>query len=160
MGSGFVVKAEVGGAEGSEGAAGAPQPLPISLAVMVSGTFIMEDACFGGGDGSAAPHALAPHGSILVENRLLVILEVEEGGGWDACCSLGDESLKTEFVAGDVIGDGPRAEVFAVGDEKRSNILVDVAGGGAFDFVGLILLSAKLKSCPMDGIDGTLAWCD
>jgi hypothetical protein len=46
-----------------------------------------------------------------------------------------------------------------MGDEKRPNMLSDVAEVAAFDFVGPILVSAKLKSCPMDGIDGVLVWC-
>jgi hypothetical protein len=153
VGIGLVVKAELDGAEE------APQPLPISFAVMVSGTFIMDDTCFGGGDGSTGPHALVPQGSILVENRLLVILEVEVGGVADACCCFCDGSLKTEFVVGDVFGGGSGGEVVATGVVKRPNMLSEVAEVAAFDFVGPILVLAKLKPCPMDEIDGVFVWC-
>ena len=52
--------------------AGAPQPPPTSLAVSVSGTFIIEDgAGAAAGAGSGVPQALPPHGSMVVGGSTL-----------------------------------------------------------------------------------------
>lgn len=53
------------GFELAAGEAGAPQPAPMSLAVSVSGTFIMVELDGAGAAGSEVLHALPPHGSML-----------------------------------------------------------------------------------------------
>lgn len=60
---------------GLDAALGAPQPLPMSLAVRVSGTFIIDDAVdgaarAGSGAASGVLHALPPQGSMLADIML------------------------------------------------------------------------------------------
>lgn len=119
---------------------GAPHPLPTSLAVRVSGTFIVEDICFAGWAGSGAPHALPPQGSIALVESMFVTLEVLTGG--DVAVGFGgggEERLKMESMldcwgacAGAAVGAG--GEAIGGGEERKSKADVDVLGGAAGDF--------------------------
>lgn len=60
---------------------GAPQPLPISLAVIVSGTFMVVDWALEAETGSGVLQASLPHASKLAENMLLTLVVVATGCG-------------------------------------------------------------------------------
>lgn len=153
------------------GLAALPHPVPTSLAVSFSGTFIMDAVVFsaGTGSGSGAPHALLPppQGSMLDESMLALTAGVETvavsgcglgGGGGDGL------RLKADFISccGDRTGGGA-AVVVGGGDErpKRSSE-ADGPGGkgwlscGGFDgFDGCCCgggdaKSVKPRSCPKE----------
>lgn len=81
---------------------GAPQPAPMSLAVSVSGTFIMEDAGGSAGAGSKVLHASPPKASKFDGNRLcgvVVALTPVLGADCIAGCGAGAgfDRLKADF---------------------------------------------------------------
>lgn len=124
---------------------GAPQPLPMSFAVKVSGTFIADVAfeAAAGGDGSAMLHAFPPQGSRVLAENAFEGLTVLVGGDLTVACCGGKERLKTEVWLGEATGGEVVIVSVAVGavlacgtgEEKRSNISLDALGGAAGAFV-------------------------
>lgn len=140
---------------------GEPHPEPMSLAVIVSGTFIIdEEVCLLIGEvTSAVFQALPPHGSMALLESMLLTLAVLVGGDTGAGSLAGADRLKMEFtfsVFGRTVG-GDVGVVVDM-DEKRSKVLVEVAGGAAADFVDPIVAPTRLKSRPEE-IEGFLACC-
>lgn len=141
-----------------------PQPPPRSLAVNVSGTFIMEEVCCGaagaGGEaGSFVLQALLPPQGSIPENIFGVLL-VTTGAAFDSgCCGCGfDERLKTEdilpWLGGDVMGGG-EVVVVAAGDDIRSNISLEELGGAAVDFFDPMVapIMSKLSPVVIEGLE-------
>ncbi len=90
---------------GLEAAVGAPQPLPTSFGVKVSGTFIMdavEGAAADDEAGSGVLHALPPHGSrlpdIMLAVAVLAALVLGALGGAGGCIG-GAEILNADFIS-------------------------------------------------------------
>lgn len=135
----------------------------------------------GAGAGSGVPHASLPHGSRLLENMLLVILEVDEvvvalGGGAEAA-----DRLKAELMDGGEEGEvGLGAEgavkdgVAKAFDEKSDVALVggdtgDAQSNKSFEAAGAegcgrevtgeagVAFFVKLKSRPLDETEGLRA---
>lgn len=119
-----------------------PQPAPISPAVKVSGTFIMdaEDAGAAAGAGSGVPQALPPQGSMLAGIALAmeeVVLDTLGFGAWGA----GLLRLKAELSScwGEVTvgrGGGEVLTVGAGGDESPNKSLDRDEAGGGLGLVG------------------------
>jgi hypothetical protein len=148
------------------GLGGAPQPDPMSLAVNVSGTFIIEaadgvaaaGAGAGSGTGSGVLHAFPPHGSMFAGSTLAdgalagdVCLGGAEG------CITGLERLNAEFISccGDGAlgcGGGEETAAGAGGGEERPNRSFDKEEDGGFGFVG-DAKPPKPKSCPLEEIE-------
>jgi hypothetical protein len=110
-------------------AAGAPQPAPMSLAVRVSGSFIVmvgdsfrvEAAGGGAGAGSGVLHASLPQGFALTENILPVVLEVEVVVvALGAAGAAAAERLNAELIDGGSAGFGAGGSVNGDGLEKGS----------------------------------------
>lgn len=117
-----------------------PQPPPISLAVKVSGTFIMEEDGGAAGAGSGVLHALPPQGSMLAGSALateavdVATLGLGSGGA-------GLLKLNADFNScwGDVAIGGGGGEVLVVerGGDERPNKSLDIDDeGGGFGLVG------------------------
>lgn len=149
------------------GLGAAPQPLPMSLGVKVSGTFIMDAvdgaAGAGSGAGSGVLQALPPQGSMLADIILAAAAVATgtsgfggaEGLGWKE----GLERLKAELISccgeatagfgGDIEAAG------AGGGEDRPKRSFESDDEGGFGFEGLVVGEAKppKKSCPLEDID-------
>jgi hypothetical protein len=133
-----------------------PQPPPMSLAVSISGTFIVLEidgdtagrVVLADGDvgaGSGVLQALPPHGSIAEDENMLVTVDVDVvavvlGAGLDVLDDvIDDERLKTEFTfvedGGDAgLGGGGDIDVVVVTDgDTRSNRSFLAEGAGGFD---------------------------
>lgn len=151
---------------------GAPQPLPISLAVKVSGRFIMLEvddtagAGAGAGTGSGLPHALPPQGSMLADMTppaaavATGTVGLAGAGGWME----GLERLNAELIScwGDeIVGLGGAAGAAgAGGGEDRPNKSFERDEGG-LGFAGLVDGEAKPpkpKSCPPLEIEALRDW--
>lgn len=91
------------GAGGLDVVGEAPQPAPTSLAVSVSGSFIIEDGLEGAGaagSGSGVLHAFEPHGSIAAGLRLGMEVVVLTGLGGSAGLGAGLLRLNAELRSG------------------------------------------------------------
>lgn len=78
---------------------GTPQPAPMSLAVNVSGTFIIDSVLEGtGGAGSGVLQASAPQG--FAENMLVAVEVAAETSAFGGGTGLGLERLKADFKSG------------------------------------------------------------
>lgn len=146
-------------------AAGAPQPAPMSLAVNVSGTFIIEAAVEeegAAGAGSGVLHALLPQGSIFAENILVTVDVVADTSGFGAGGGSGLERLKAELKSCcvDVQLGGCGAGFAAGGGELASpNGSLDTEDdGGGFGFAGADLKLENPKSRPLEEIDEVRGW--
>ncbi|KAL7354300.1 hypothetical protein ACKS0A_10626 [Histoplasma ohiense] len=123
----------------------------MSLAVIFSGTFIMDeiDCLLVGEVASVVFQAPPPHGSIaLPESRLLTLVVLVGGavgtGPFDEA-----ERLKGEVVFSGFGGtEGGSVGVVVDMDENKSKELVEVAGGAAADFVDPTVALTGLKSRP------------
>lgn len=142
--------------------AGAPQPAPISLAVRVSGTFIIEaEAAGAAGAGSGVLHALPPQGSMVLGGSTLATEEVvlaTDGFGAGAGAGAGVR-LKADFNSCcgevDVNADGGETAAGGAGaGEESPNKSSDKGDLGGLGFGGGG--DAKLvkpASRPFDEID-------
>lgn len=124
---------------------GAPQPAPISLAVRVSGTFIIDAAVVvvegAGGAGSGVDQALPPPQGSMLAGRALAIDAVDAAGAWGLGGG-GALMLKAELSSccGDEMtggGDGDATAAGAGGGDDRPNRSFDRDDdGGGFGLVG------------------------
>lgn len=137
-----------------------PQPEPISLAVSVSGIFIMLDGAVEAGAGSGVFHASLPHGSMLLDSMLAVVVTTGLGAGCGSGAGAGFERLKTELMllrGGDagLVGEVVAVAVVVIGGEARSNKSLDADAGGGFGFgAGAVAVFVKLKSSSFGEVDG------
>lgn len=135
----------------------APQPVPMSLAVRVSGTFIIEAVDVTGGSegaGSGVVHALSPQGSMVDERRLVAVAVVlvtsvvgtNDGSGFGS----GLERLKADLksCSGDVWlagwGVGLDGGAGVVPRPNGSKDRDDGGGEAGFAGAGLELFISKL----------------
>lgn len=145
-----------------------PQPEPISLAVSVSGIFIMLDGAVEAGAGSGVFHASLPHGSMLLDSMLAVVVTTGLGAGCGSGAGVGFERLKTELMLLESGEDAAGGEVVVgavvvIGGEERSNRSLEADVGGELGFgAGAVAVFVKLKSRPLDDVDGVRPWgfCD
>lgn len=143
--------------------AGAPQPAPMSLAVRVSGTFIIEaegaGAAGAAGAGSGVLQALPPQGSMVVGGRTLATDAVLATEGLEAGAGAGaGVRLKADFKSCcgevDVNAGGDTAAGAAGAGEESPNKSSDKGDLGGLGFGGGG--DAKLvnpASKPFDEID-------
>lgn len=141
-------------------AAGAPHPLPMSLAVNVSGTFIMVDGA-GAAAGSGVLQASLPQASMLLEKTLDVVAAIGLGAGAGAGAGAGLERLKIELRSADgedtALGGG---EVVVVrGEDDRPNKSLEEFAAGGFGFEAGVAVLVKPKPRPLDEMEVARCGC-
>lgn len=154
---------------GLDAGLGAPQPFPTSLAVNVSGTFIIDAAEGAGGAGAGAVtgsgvlHALPPHGSIMPAAAAVAVGTAGLGGA-DGCGE-GLVRLKADCISccGEVTaGLGGAARVAgAVGGEESPNKSFERDDEGGLGLAlggGGDVNPPKPKSWELDDMDAVRDW--
>lgn len=145
---------------------GAPQPAPMSLAVRVSGIFIIEEVAGAvAGAGSGVFHALPPpQGSMLAGRALAMDAVVADtldlGAGAETGAGAGELRLKAAFnsccgeVADDASGDDTLAEETGAGeDSPKRSLDNEEDGGGGFGLDGGDAKLVNPESKPLDEIE-------
>lgn len=130
--------------------AGAPQP-PISLAVNVSGTFMVVDWALEAETGSGVLQASLPHASKLAENMLLtlVVLATGCGAGWA-------ERLNMELGSTDGVGVGLGFGTEVATGVAKSKRSPEEGGGGGGTFDTRFVFCEKLMSpWSLDDLEAT-----
>jgi len=150
-------------------ALGAPQPLPMSFGVRVSGTFIMDAvegaAATGEGARSGVLHALPPHGSrlpdIMLAAAAFAALVAGALGGAGGCIG-GAEILNADFIScwGDVAVDfgGETVDVDAGGGEESPNKSFERDDDGGLGLAVGDVNPPNPKSCPFEDTEVVRDW--
>lgn len=148
-------------------AAGAPQPPPISFAVRVLGTFIMDDAVgagagagAGAGTGSGVLHAFPPQGSMILA------AEATDAAGSPSLgatlgCNEGLERLKAELISSCEEFTVDLGRAGGAGDEESPNKSLERDDDGGLGFEGLLegeVSPPNPRSCDGEEIEVVRDW--